>query len=331
MTINPKQHKGNAPAPINWLVDWAHPSDEIELMALFRSAFGQDMPPRLWRWKYAGLDPSGALVRRDGRLVAFYGGTPRDISLFGRPARAVQIGDIMVHPDERGILTRKGAFFLAATTFLERYVGDGKAFPLAFGFPSNRHNRLGERLGLYAKVGEIMRVTWPALKAWPSPMLRIRPLDTGMGAAVDRLWAEMAAALSHQIVGVRDFNYLRRRYLEHPTISYRVFLASSRLASTPFGVMVVRELDDEIELVDIIAPPQRLAVLVKIVRRLAWNLDKPQAYAWISSQHAALLAAGSGVISPMEISVPTCAWTQGTAPGELYDRWWLMSGDTDFH
>jgi hypothetical protein len=330
MTMTSKPYKDNAPPPINWLADWAHLSDESELMALFSSAFGHDMPPRLWRWKYAGQDPIGALVRRDGRLVAFYGGTPRVISLFGVPTTAIQIGDIMVHPDERGILTRKGAFFLAATTFLERYVGDGKVFPLAFGFPSNRHNRLGERLGLYAKVGEIMRVTWSALKTLPSPLLRVCTLDIGMGAAVDRLWAEMAAALSHQIVGVRDFNYLRRRYLEHPTISYRVFFASRRLASTPFGIIVVRELDDELELVDIIAPPQRLAALVKIVRRLAWNLDKPQAYAWISSQHAELMAAGSGVISPTEISVPTCAWTQGTAPAELYDCWWLMSGDTDF-
>lgn len=328
MTLKP--HKDNAPSPINWIADWAHPSDESELMALFSSAFGHDMPPRLWRWKYAGQDPLGALVRRDGRLVAFYGGTPRSINLFGVPATAIQIGDIMVHPNERGILTRKGAFFLAATTFLERYVGVGKAFPLAFGFPSNRHNRLGERLGLYAKVGEIMRVTWPALKTLPSPLLRIRTLDTGMGAAVDLLWAEMAAALSHQIVGVRDFNYLRRRYLEHPTISYRVFLVSRRLTSTPFGVMVVRELDDELELVDIIAPPQRLVALVKIVRRLAWSFDKPKAYAWISLQHAALLAAGSGVIATTEITIPTIIWTQGTAPSELYNRWWLMSGDTDF-
>lgn len=176
-----------------------------------------------------------------------------------------------------------------------------------------------------------MRVTWPALKAWPSPLLRIRPLDVGMGAAVDRLWAEMAAALSHQIVGVRDFNYLKRRYLEHPTISYRIFLASSRLTSMPFGVLVVRELDGELELLDIVAPPARIPALVKMIRRLAWTLGKPQAFAWVSAQHAALLATGSGVVSPMEITIPTCAWTPGLPPGELCDRWWLMSGDTDFH
>ncbi len=83
----------------------------------------------------------------------------RAIQLFGSPARAVQIGDVMVHPKQRGILTRKGPFFQAAANFLEHFVGQGKDFPIAFGFPSERAYRLAEHLGLYEKVGELMRVS----------------------------------------------------------------------------------------------------------------------------------------------------------------------------
>jgi len=314
-----------------WVADWARqPEDEAGLLALFRRAFGTEMNPALWRWKYAGAGHCGTLVRRGGRLAAFYGGIPRRVSLFGAPAMAVQIADVMVDPAERGVLTRRGAFFLAAAHYLRASVGFGKAFPLAFGFPSQRPYRLGERLGLYAKAGELARIDWPALDARPDLRLRTRPLATGQAAAVDRLWLEMAAALSRQIVGVRDFAYLRHRYLEHPTVDYRVFLVCKRLSAAPFGVVVVRELDGELELVDLVAPPERLAALVGIVRRLAFALGKPKAYTWITAQHAARLAGPCGSVSPPHIIVPALDWPQAIPAADIDGRWWLMPGDTDF-
>ncbi|MFZ4702026.1 MAG: hypothetical protein ACOYMG_18425, partial [Candidatus Methylumidiphilus sp.] len=233
-------------------------------------------------------------------------------------------------PKERGVLTRRGPFLLAAEHYLRHRVGVGKDFPLAYGFPSQRAYRIGERLGLYAKVGEIMRVEWPALQAWPNPLLRTRPWGITPGDAADRLWLEMAAALSRQVVGVRDFAYLKRRYLEHPTISYRTFLVSKRLGNRPFGILVLRDEADSLELLDVIAPPGRLTALVAIVRRLAWNLGKPKAYTWITAQNTAWFAGVAGVVSPTEIVVPAFNWPQGMPPAELNDRWWLMAGDTDF-
>ncbi|MFZ2171184.1 MAG: GNAT family N-acetyltransferase, partial [Methylococcaceae bacterium] len=198
-------------------LDWAYLSDETGLLELFLLAFGHEMPPELWRWKYQGLSTLGTLVRHEGRPVAFYGGMPRAIHLFGSPTTAVQIGDVMVHPQQRGILTRKGPFFQTATSFLEHFVGPDKAFPIAFGFPSERAYRLAARLGLYEKAGELMRVSWPALQARPSYKVCIRSLSHGQIAAADRLWRFMAKSLPDQVVGVRDGAYLQRRYLQHPT------------------------------------------------------------------------------------------------------------------
>lgn len=313
-----------------WINGLAVPEDEAELLDLFRAAFGHEMAPELWHWKYHGLDTLGTLVRRDGQAIAFYGGMPRAIRLFGSSATAVQIGDVMVQPEQRGILTRKGPFFLATTSFSERFVGHGKPFPLAFGFPSERHFRLGLRLGLYERVGEIMRVSWPALQARPSFNVRIRPLSPDQGATVDRLWLEMADALQDQVVGVRDWAYLQHRYLQHPTLSYQLYLISSRLTGTPIGIIAIRVLDDAVELLDIIASPQHVATLVHCLRRLTWDLDKPLAYAWITEQHAHLLAGKFGEITPTGIPVPNICWTQGIPAHQLLNRWWLMGGDTDF-
>lgn len=313
-----------------WVKQWAHHENEAELLNLFQASFGYRMPLELWRWKYRGLDTLGTLVRRDDRAIAFYGARPRAIHRFGFPATAVQIGDVMVHPDERGTLTRKGAFFHAAASFLERFVGEDKAFPIAFGFPSARVFGLAARLGLYERVGELMRVSWPALQTRPSYSVRLRPLSQNQGATVDRLWLEMADALQDQVVGVRDWAYLQQRYLDHPTVDYQLYLVSSRLTGSPLGIVVTRILDDAVELLDIIAPPQRVATLIHCLRRLTWNLGKPQAYAWITTQHANLLAGDVGEITPTDIIIPHNRWTPGLPASALLGRWWLMGGDTDF-
>ena len=313
-----------------WVTEWAHPENEAELLDLFSVAFGHDMTPELWRWKYQGLNTLGAMVCRDNKPVAFYGGLPRAIVLFGSPATAVQIGDVMVHPQQRGILTRKGPFFLAAAQFSERFVGHGKQFSLAFGFPSERAYRLGARLGLYEQVGEIMRVSWPALKTRPSLKTRTRPLTPDQHTIVNRLWNQMAEALSGQVIGVRDWDYLQRRYFNHPTLNYQIFLVSSRWTGNPIGIFVMRTLEDSVELLDVITSPEHVPILVHNVRRLAWNLNKPLAYAWITAQHAPLLAGGAGEITPTGIPLPNICWTSGIPANELQDCWWLMGGDTDF-
>ncbi|MFI3157694.1 MAG: GNAT family N-acetyltransferase [Methylococcaceae bacterium] len=324
------QFKKKPPEQRVWIKEWAGHENEAELLDLFRTAFGHEMPPEQWRWKYQGLDIQGALVRCEGRLAAFYGGMPRAIRLFGSPATAVQIGDVMVHPQERGVLKRKGPFFLAAANFAERFVGNNNVFPLAFGFPSERAYRLGARLGLYEQVGEIMRVTWPAVQTRPSLKIRIRALEADQHAVVDQLWDEMAEALRDQIIGVRNWDYVQRRYLNHPTLSYQVFLVSSRWTGKPIGLFVVRILEDSVELMDLIAPPKRIPILVNNVCRLAGNLNKALAYSWITAQHAPLLAGETGEITSANIPLPNICWTPGIPATELLNRWWLMGGDTDF-
>lgn len=311
--------------------DWAGPEDEAAWLTLFRRAFGYDMDPALWRWKYAGLERLGSCLRQGGEMVAFYGGLPRPVSLFGQPAVAVQIGDVMVDPTQRGVLRRQGPFFRAAEHYLSACVGRGKPYALAFGFPAERADRLGERLGIYAKVGELMRVSWPALSTRPSLRLKVRTLDLdSQGAAVDKLWQEMAAALAGEIVGLRDAAYLHRRYLDHPLNRYRLHLVSQRLGGAPFGLIVSRELEGELEVLDFIAPPERMAALTHIARRLAWDLGKPVAYLWITNPFAPRLAGPEGTVTPTGIAIPALAWEQAIPPAEIQGHWWLTGGDTDF-
>jgi GT2 family glycosyltransferase len=311
-------------------IDWAHPSDETDLLKCFLTAFEHEMPPALWRWKYQGLDTLGTLMRDNSKVVAFYGGMSRPIHLFGTPESALQIGDVMVHPKYRGTLSRKGPFFQVATQFLERYVGEQQRYPIAFGFPSARAYQLSVHLGLYDKVGELMQVSWPALQVRSSYKVRLRPLSDNKGPTIDRLWRKMAKALKQQVVGVRDWNYINHRYLQHPTVDYKLYQVSSRFTGITLGIMILRILDDKIELVDVIAQPRHISILVHCLRRLTESLGKSEAYTWITLQNCSLFTADVGDISPTGIVIPHNRWTKGIPASELLDRWWLMAGDTDF-
>jgi hypothetical protein len=182
-------------------------------------------------------------------------------------------------------------------------------------------------LGLYDKVGELMQVSWPALQTRPSYKVHLRPLKPNQGQTVDKLWRQMAEALQEQVVGVRDWDYVQRRYLQHPTLDYQLYKVSSRLTGIPLGIIVLRILDDTVELVDLIAQPRHISILVHCLRRLTWSLGKSEAYTWITTQNAFLF---DGEITPTGIIIPHNRWTPGIPASELLDRWWLMAGDTDF-
>lgn len=313
-----------------WSVDWAHPGDEAALLALFARAFGHEMPPAQWRWKYAGLDPIGTLVRRDGRPVAFYGGMPREIRLQGAPATAVQIGDVMVEPAERGLLTRHGAFFLAASSFAERSVGPGRPYALAFGFPSERHTRLGERLGLYARVDEVLEASWPAIPARPGLLHRTRPLTLEQLDTVNMLWRKMADRLTGVAIAVRNGSHIRHRFLEHPTITYLSLLVRQRVTGTAIGVVVVRDHGEPgIELVDVVAPPESFVALVAVARRVAGRLGRRRVFGWMTPRTADSFRLSSPALVSAGIPVPTITWSTTPDLEQLRGRWWLMGGDAD--
>lgn len=303
--------------------------------ALFRIVFGEPMSPALWQWKY-GNDRGGSVAAyRDGRLVAHYGGSQRLVAAFGRKVPALQICDAMVDPAERAVMTKTGAMYQVTTTFLEIYQGIA-AMPLAFGFPNRRAMRLGERLGLYAEVGAMKEVRWTALEDKPRLLTRarhLRPRDRRDRDGVNCLWTEMLGDLRQAVAVVRDWPYLHYRYIAHPERRYEILLVTSRITFQPLGAVVLRIEEEAVELLDLVAPLKRVPLLIDHARRLARRWGKETLYCWITRQYAALLGrTGGACVGDLDIRIPTNAWVhQDLTPAQLYDRWWLTSGDTDFH
>ena len=320
-----------AAAPYRWKAGWAEPDDEQELLQLFRRSFGHEMPPEQWRWKYADSTPAGSLVREQEQVVAFYGGMPRGVLMFGAQGVAVQIGDVMVEPSRRRILTRRGPFFLSASSFAEGLVGRGKIYDCAFGFPSERHNRLGERLGLYGRIGEILDAAWSPLTYRRMMTMRVRPFTESHLHLVAPLWHGMAAGLAGAVVLARDAAYIRHRYLLHPSVQYSPFLVTHRFSGKPLGLLVLRDNGQAgVELLDLLAPLAMMPTLVEIARRITGKLGRLKLYAWLTRQVADLLADSQTDIAATDIHIPTIVWRQQPDILHTRDSWWLMGGDTDF-
>jgi hypothetical protein len=310
-----------------WQLHHLRPHDYPEIAVLFQEVFGHPLSRELWEWKYANGHGNAVLASRDGVLVAHYGGMYRDILLCGKPDWAYGGSDVMVHPKERGVMTKQGPFLLTAATTAEIYG------PVAYGFPTERAMLVAERMGLYAKAGRMAEVRWePA-----APRARLRTHVRALAKAnvtdqaiVDGVWRAMAHDLRDGVVGVRDWKYLEQRYFAHPHNQYEALAVVSRFTGKALGVMVLRRLEGSCELLDIVAPLANVAIVVDQARRLTARWALPYLYCWITSNYASVFVACGGKEQELNVFIPTSCWTDDPRVDMLKDRWWLTSGDTDF-
>jgi hypothetical protein len=321
------------PITPRWRLTNVNSANLGDFLNLFSDVFGHAMSPGLWYWKYAEGRGFGVAAWRHNRMVAHYGGNLRSVMAFGQRIRAVQVCDAMVEPRERAVMTKTGVMFQVTAAFLELFQGLG-GIPLAFGFPNRRAMRLGERLGHYAEVGELRELRWNALGKSPNLGSRVRMLNAealGDQQVIDRLWAEMASDLVDAVVGLRDWIFIKHRYVNHPERCYRLVLVTSRWTGTPLGLLVLHQEEERLALTDFIAPVKAIPVLVMQARRLAGLWGCTSVYFWISRQNVDRFSTQDMEVVDIGVSIPTNSWVpQPYTPAQLRDHWWLTLGDTDF-
>jgi hypothetical protein len=311
-----------------WRLALATERDWPQVGELFEAIYHQPLDRELWAWKYAEGRGNAVLAFKGDQLVAHYGGMYRDILLRGQPEWAMQVGDVMVHPAQRAVWTRQGAFFLTCSTWAEMYG------PFDFGFPSGRHMRLAEKLGIYVQAGKVLESRWtPAESTRPRAGTRLQPVDAqggAIGAEIDVLWSAMAADLAEAAVCVRDWQWLQRRYLHHPSFRYEVVSVRARWTGRLIGVLVIRLHPDECELLDLIGRLADIPLLIDQARRICALRRRGSLYLWISDTRARHFQVHGAAQREIDLEIPTDGWTGSSRAGELVHRWWLTAGDSDY-
>lgn len=307
-------------------------ADSTECRALFARVFGTGIAPEFWHWKYGNGRGRALVARRGDELIAHYGGTTRRVLFNGTEVQALQVCDVMVAPQERAVMTRRGAFFEVASAWLETYFGYFNEHLLAFGFPNRRAMQIGAKLGLYAEVARIAELNWLPLPPRSGIATTARLLDPQDDHTMlfQHLWKQMRADLDGRIAVIRDAEYLRYRYLDNPQFRYDLVAVRHRLSRRPCALVVLRREAEFCRLLDFVGPISEIPRAIAHVRRLvgAWGL--PRLTGWISSRDAELFVAAGAQSTNTDVCVPINNWSEGPSAAEVRERWWLMMGDTEF-
>lgn len=342
------------------------PPDKPALLRLHREVFGSAVGDPWYAWKYEDGGAQGVGLWLAERLVAHAAGLPRWVRYGGRWHRDLQIGDVMVAPDWRGVLTRRGPFFHVCRALYESRLGADAPFSVGFGFPNLRHLTLAVRTGLAWDGGRMHRLVWnaavgdepgtgPQAGAAPgggpaslrpeagrvpaaaavAPVLAAEASDHD--ATLHRAWRAMLAdpALSSLGLGRRDAEHLRWRYRRRPDKATQ-WLVLRRPGPWPRrwavrGVAVVTPEDQgkTLHWLDWVGPVSAMASALAMCRAYARASGAGHVSAWGSDAVRAALepTAPAEVSVAAGIGVPAAsALTNNGTPLP----WWLMGGDTDF-
>ncbi len=319
---------------VRYLLRTVEPEDAPDVVALFTRVFGAPPPEGWYAWKYGAEGLQGRAVGlwdENGRLFAHYGGTPRHLLWHGKPVAAVQIGDVMVAPEARGLLSRRGPFFQVCSAFFGQWVGGGKPFALAFGFPNVRHLRLGVKLGLYHDLGAITTAQWGAGKnrlpfGWRAVEIDVRTPE--FDRIIERAWRQQAEEGKDRILGGRDPDYVRRRYALRPGVTHH-YIACRRWGTGSTAVAIVRQEGETLRWLDFIGPSKRLSATAGAVRLFADKLGATVVETWASSASALDLHRAGAAIGPEAARFALARASLCQADVLTRDGWWL-AGDTDF-
>ena len=321
-----------------WSIAHLHPDRAPDVCRLFENVFGTPMPLDFWRWKYAdGRGRAVVALDKSGEIVGHYGGLPRQVSYFGDAQVAVQIADVMVAPEVRGVLTRSGPFAMTTGAFLDQFIGFGAEYLVGFGFPSERHLRIAHKLNLYESVDSVSDVFWPAdtFSVGPNVKTQMAAIDWSLSTTapqLDRLWISMQESVQDYIVPVRNANWWRHRFANHPSLVYRCFWLCNQGSQEAIGAFVVKPNIDGSgcwELMDWIGSAELIYPVIEQARRLA-QLEFSSLRGWFSSSIVTKLAETGCTVTDIGVRVPTSIRRPGPSVAEVSGRWWLTGGDTDF-
>lgn len=313
-----------------WQVDNARPEHIDQIRELFKSVFKEDMSSANWEWKYGDGRGAGVVVRNDDEVVAYFGGTERRVLFKGDAVCSIQCGDSMVAESQRGTLSKKGPFYLSVTSFLGRYVGFDRPYLLSYGFPNERAMRLAERLGMYAEIGTMLEVSWS-----PEASSQYRPIEFDFESPAHQdiarqLWSGMAADFVDRSIGIRDLEYLRHRYRDHPALNYRLQLVYHGASETTLGLIVTRQHEGRLLLVDVVSAKKEFRDLLMYGRQLASELGCQDMHGWLTEVDSHLMTDTAAIIGEKPLRLPLGVYCEGLKPEEVQDSWFFMCGDSDF-
>jgi hypothetical protein len=347
---------------------------------LFEQSFHAPLDPAWEHWKYSVLGGLHHAIYGDqGQMLAHYAGFPRqmiglcqhrfdakttcegvmsDVCEF----EVLQIGDVMVHPAYRGVLKRRGMFFEVTRQFVEEFVGafepkHSRKFRWIYGFPNERHLRIGEHHGLYAPISTMHELVWPtSVESNPALSqklpLNVVKLDATFFENYAQAFDAWSTNLLHEMVreqrvciGRKHAKWWLGRYLAWPSYEVYGFFSNDlgcddQLVGTQSGWLkglaaIRRHREPEgiaTELLDCLAEHNAWSVILETLICQARIDGSKELRCWASAMAAKhlkqveLVGSPSCRVEKLPFSLASGAWASQALKASL----WVTGGDTDF-
>ncbi|MBN1572782.1 MAG: GNAT family N-acetyltransferase [Deltaproteobacteria bacterium] len=306
------------------------PGDEKNILSLFREAFGKEMAPEYWRWRFVE-NPVGEIMINlawDGDLLAsHYPVSPVKISLFGKEYLTGLSLTTMTHPAYRG----QGLFSALADDLYGRMAK--KEMVMAWGFPNSLIHRSRVRELSWVDIYEVptFQKDLADKRPVPEPSDAVRRLN-GFDEGFDALWERVKGG--HAVIAKRDKTALDWRFSRNPVNDYTVFGCYEK--ETLRGYAVSKVFSDCVDLVDILCEDDDVGMeLVFAVVGWAGSKNAKKINTWLNVNlplHRELEKYGfvnGGPITYLggRLLLPVCDTK------DIYDyrNWYITMGDSDVY
>lgn len=320
--------KGRALSEAGLSVRMYRDGDEHGIVRLFGKVFERQMTLREWRWKYlegekGRVYSSLAVDDGTGAVAAHYGGVLHRMVFRGEEIYGLAIGDVMVHPEFRGLRLFKRVASLLPGISAEEGIRMG------YGFPNDRAMILPEKLGLYERIEELRESVKEAeLHAGPVRYLyKLFPLDYS-DERIDALWEASGRDLTLSVI--RDRRYLSWRYRDHPLFSYELWGLKHRVGSRLKGLAVLRRDGDEVMIMDFVCGRKDLGPLFQKLENSACASGGKSLKLWIPPFLERELERLGFSVRKSSICIPRTTHEKFLQKQEIGGNFFYTMGDTDF-
>lgn len=298
--------------------------DEAGILELWRKAFGKEMRPGLWAWKYRdcpfAVEIGLCRCEEDGEVVVSFGGIAFRGSLDGKEIRMTHLVDIMSHP----LYRKTGLFVHTAEAFFACFAGPSKT-SLYYGFPGKIHFDIGQKYLQYRPLPAGVSYWSARTGDIEERKTRSRGRLERIVAAdrrIDALWHEREAGYPLSVR--RDSVFLTWRFSAHPFNAYEIwgYRTAFRSRLRGYAVLSLGEDGKKAKLLDLLLPPS-VEDSADFLRRLGRELSGrgvTQLVCWLPGGHEsgkAALAAGFvqgaeplGIIPTARVFDPALAFSR---------------------
>lgn len=252
--------------------------DEEGITSLFKEVFGKELTIEQWNWKYV-IPGKGRIYSKlaedtSHKIIGHAGAIPLRGVFKNKPIHVFQIVDVMVHPEARGFLGRKSVFDSLMKTMFED-IREEFHDVFCYGFPGKRPFTLGKRIGVYDNIEQGTDCLKPLKRSLLNPFT-IKTINWD-DKSLNTLWKRVSKEFSLSII--RDKDYLHWRYATNPYFSY--YLYGFFLLGKLKGWAVIRMLENEVLVVDLLTEPKRFRNILKALGNYLISQGKKVIRIWL--------------------------------------------------